>query len=54
MFRKPGLMLRISLQRFAQHDNYLNPIHEPALHPTFKTNHEQSTTNRQSGKSAAS
>jgi hypothetical protein len=39
--------------RFAQHDNYLNPIHEAAA-SNFQTNHEQSTTNRQSGKSAAS
>ena len=27
MFESLALMLRISLQRFAQHDNYLNPIH---------------------------
>ena len=39
-------MLRISLQRFAQHDNYLNPIHEPAaLHPISKPimNNQQPT-----------
>ena len=39
--------------RFAQHDNYLNPI-QASTASNVQANHEQSTNNRQSGKSAAS
>jgi hypothetical protein len=42
-----------SLQRFAQHDNYLNPIHGDAA-SNVQSNHEGSTNFRQKRKQLAS